>query len=260
MEKETKTNSELIKAISNYWNDHIHDLEIVKHEIGTPGFFQDLDEYRFDKLRYLSTLVDFNGFKGKKLLELGCGAGIDLVRFAQGGAEVTGVDLSKTAIDLAEQNCENLGLKGQLKIMNGEALDMKPDTYDVVYAHGVLQYTADAERMVAEAHRVLKPDGRFIAMVYNRKGWLNFMSKTMKVSLEHEDAPVLNTYTIGEFRAMLAPFKSVKIIPERFPVKSKLHGGVKGFLFNTFFVGMFNVIPRALTRNSGWHLMAFAEK
>jgi SAM-dependent methyltransferase len=173
---------------------------------------------------------------------------------------VTGVDLSRTAISLAEKNFKVNGLKGRFEIMNGEALDIKSDTYDVVYAHGVLQYTADADRMVAEAHRVLKPGGHFIAMVYNRKGWLNFMSKTMKVSLEHEDAPVLNTYTIGEFKAMLAPFKEVRIVPERFPVKSKLHGGLKGFLFNTFFVGMFNVIPRALTRSSGWHLMAFAEK
>ena len=260
MEKELRVNAEVIEAIRNYWNDHIHDLEIVKHEIGTPGFFQDLDEYRFDKLRYLPNLVDFRSFRGKTLLELGCGAGIDLLRFARGGAIVTGIDLAKSSIDLAAKNLHIQGLKGDVRIMNGEALDMESDTFDVVYAHGVLQYTADASRMVAEAHRVLKPGGRFIAMVYNRKGWLNFMSKTLKVALEHEDAPILNTYTIGEFKAMLAPFKNVRIVPERFPVPSRLHGGVKGFLFNTFFVGMFNLVPRSLTRNTGWHLMAFAEK
>ena len=260
MEKHMHGNAEMIEAIRHYWNERIHDLEIVRHPVGTPGFFQDLDEYRFDKLRYLPKLVDFNGFRDRCLLEIGCGAGIDLARFAGGGALVTGIDLSKTAIDLAKQVFKIRGLKGDLRIMNGETMDFKPESFDIVYAHGVLQYTADAARMVQDAHRVLKPGGLFIAMVYNRKGWLNFMSKTMKVSLEHEDAPVLNTYTIAEFRTMLDPFRSVRIVPERFPVRSKLHGGVKGILYNTFFVGMFNLIPRPLTRKTGWHLMAFAEK
>ena len=47
----------------------------------------------------------------------------------------------------------------------------------------------------------------------------------MKVGLEHEDAPVLLKYTIGEFRRLLAPFRNVEIVPERFPVQSRLHGG-----------------------------------
>ena len=74
-------------------------------------------------------------------------------------------------------------------------------------------------------------------MVYNRISWLNGLSKVMKVALEHEDAPVLRKYTIGEFQALLAPFAESRIVPERFPVKSRLHGGWKGAAFNTLFVG-----------------------
>jgi hypothetical protein len=114
--------------------------------------------------------------------------------------------------------------------------------------------------MVSEAYRVLKSDGVFISMVYNRKGWLNVMSRFFKVGLEHEDAPVLEKYTIREFKDMLSVFPEVHIVPERFPVKSQLHKGLKGFLFNTFFVGLFNLIPRVLVRRWGWHLMAFARK
>ena len=99
-----------------------------------------------------------------------------------------------------------------------------------------------------------------MAMVYNRKGWLNVMSKYLHVPLEHADAPVLNKYTIQEFKGMLAPFQEPTIIPERFPVKSRLQKGVKAVLFNTFFVGLFNMIPRPLLRKTGWHLMAFATK
>ena len=40
-------------------------------------------------------------------------------------------------------------------------------------------------------------------------------------------------------------------------MKSRLHGGWKGMLFNTFFVGAFNALPRSLVRRFGWHLLAF---
>jgi SAM-dependent methyltransferase len=251
---------ELIAKIRDYWNARIHDLEIVKHPVGSEGFFKDLDEYRFDKLNYLPKVVDFSGFAGKKFLEVGCGCGIDLVRFAQGGAKATGIDLSKTAIDLAREYFRIRNLPADLKIMDGEAMTIPDSSFDVVYAHGVLQYTADAQRMADEILRVLKPGGQFIGMVYNKKGWLIKLSKIFKVELEHEDAPVLNTYTIREFKNMLSGFSKVKILPERFPVKSRLHKGFKGFLYNTFFVGLFRWVPKPLVRRSGWHLMAFAVK
>jgi hypothetical protein len=107
---------------------------------------------------------------------------------------------------------------------------------------------------------VLKPGGEAIFMVYNRISWLNALSKLMKVQLEHEDAPVLKKYSIAEFHALLAPFRAVHIVPERFPVKSRLHKGWKGVAFNTGFVGTFNALPRGWVRPFGWHLMAFCRK
>jgi SAM-dependent methyltransferase len=250
-----------IAAIQRYWNERIHDLEMTAHPVGTREFFDDLDEYRFDKLRYLPQLVDFSAYAGRRLLEVGCGIGTDLVRFARGGALVTGIDLSSTAIELAKKNFALHDAAAQdLRIGNGEALPFDDGTFDVVYGHGVVQYTADAPRLVRECHRVLKPGGEAIFMVYNRISWLNALSKLMKVQLEHEDAPVLKKYSIGEFRQLLAPFRDVRIVPERFPVKSRLHKGWKGVLFNTMFVGAFNALPRPLVRPLGWHLMAFCRK
>jgi ubiquinone/menaquinone biosynthesis C-methylase UbiE len=250
----------LISVIRTYWDNHIHDLAITTHPVGTPGFFQQLDDYRFDKLRYLPRLVDFSAFRGNSLLEVGCGAGIDLVRFARGGAEVTGVDLSRTAIELARQNLKQNDLEAKLYVMNGECLEFPNDAFDVVYAHGVIQYTADAKKMISELHRVLKPGGKAILMVYNKYSWLNFISQLTRVPLEHEDAPVLRKFSIGEFKQLLKPFTSYRIIPERFPVKTKLHGGSKGKIYNMLFVGTFNLMPKSLIRPFGWHLMAFATK
>jgi ubiquinone/menaquinone biosynthesis C-methylase UbiE len=251
---------DLITRITAYWDEHIHDLAITTHPVGSSGFFQQLDEYRYDKLDYLPRLLDFSSYSGKSMLEVGCGAGIDLVRFARAGVSVAGIDLSRTAIELARRNVEQNGLNADLRVMNGESMQFPDDSFDVVYAHGVLQYTADANKMTSEIHRVLKPGGEAIVMVYNRHSWLNLMRKLTKVALEHEDAPVLKKYSIGELKQFLKPFKTHRIIPERFPVKTRLHSGWKARLFNDVFVGAFNLMPKALVRPLGWHLMAFATK
>lgn len=246
-----------IGDVRRYWNRHIHDLEITRHPVGSPGFFADLDEYHFDKLHHLLRLIDFNGYAGKRVLEVGCGAGVDLVRFARGGAIVTGVDVAESAIALATKNFAQQGLHGRFVVADGEHLPLPDGAFDFVYAHGVIQYTACDRDMVAEVRRVLAPGGTAFFQVYNRVSWLNALSHVMKVGLEHEDAPVLKKYSPGEFRRLLRGFADVTVIPERFPVKSRLHKGWKGAAFNGVFVNTFNAIPRPLVRRFGWHLLAF---
>jgi SAM-dependent methyltransferase len=246
--------------VREYWNRHIHDLEITTHPVGSPGFFADLDQYHFEKLHHLLRLINFDGYAGRRVLEVGCGAGTDLARFARGGAIVSGVDLSSSAIRLAQQNFEQQRLQGDLRETDGERLPFADDIFELVYAHGVVQYTANPQRLVDECRRVLKPGGEAVFQVYNRISWLNALSKLMKVPLEHEDAPVLLKYSAAEFRQLLRAFRDVRIVEERFPVKSRLHGGWKGTLFNTLFVGTFNALPRSLVRRFGWHLLAFCRK
>jgi ubiquinone/menaquinone biosynthesis C-methylase UbiE len=246
--------------VRTYWNQHIHDLEITRHPVGSRGFFDDLDQYHFEKLHHLLRLVAFDGYRGRSVLEVGCGAGVDLARFAKGGAVVTGVDLAGSAIDLARTNFEQQGLQGRFEVADGERLPFPDNSFDMVYAHGVVQYTADPQRLVEECRRVLKPGGEAVFQVYNRISWLNALGKLMKVGLEHDDAPVLLKFSIGEFRRLVSRFSEVRIVPERFPVKSRLHGGWKGALFNGAFVGTFNALPKALVRRFGWHLLAFCKK
>ena len=255
-----ESENKLTESIRDYWNERIHDLEIARHPVGTKKFFKELEAYRFDKLDYLPRVVDFAGYRGKKLLEVGCGVGLDLARFARGGANATGIDLAAVSIDLARKNFAFQHVKGNLQVMDGEHLEFDNESFDVVYAHGVLQYTADIEKMIAEISRVLKPGGEAILMVYNRYSWLNFMSKLFGVKLEHEDAPVLNRFSIREFRKMLSGFSEVEIIPERFPIRTRLHHGIKAAVYNGVFVSSFNLLPKRMVRPLGWHLMAKAIK
>ncbi|MGB2717121.1 MAG: methyltransferase domain-containing protein [Vicinamibacterales bacterium] len=250
----------LDRRVREYWNHRIHDLEMTAQPVGSREFFDELDDYRFDKLAYLPRIVDFNGYSGRRVVEVGCGIGTDLVRFARGGAKVVGVDLSETAVQLARANLDTHGVRGSVMVGDGARLPLPNDSTDVLYAHGVLQYSANPLAIVTEAHRVLRPGGIAIFMVYNRVSWLMALSRVMKVDLEHADAPGLRLYSIREFRQLIDGFRQAAIIPERFPVKSRLHHGWKAAVYNGVFVGLFNALPRALVRPFGWHLMAICSK
>ena len=247
------------RDVRAYWDTHIHDLDITTHPPGSPGFFADLEQYHFEKLHHLPQLVPFENYRGRRVLEVGCGAGTDLIRFARHGARVSGVDLAPSSIALARQNFAYSGLPAELIVADGEALPFRDGSFDLVYAHGVVQYTSSDRALITECRRMLRPGGVAVFQVYNRVSWLKALSAVTKVDLEHVDAPVLRTYSIGEFRDLLKDFSRVRIVPERFPVKTRLHGGLKGLLYNTFFVGLFNAMPKPLTRRFGWHLLAFCE-
>jgi SAM-dependent methyltransferase len=247
-------------AVREYWNGHIHDLDISTHAPGSREFFDDLEQYHFEKLHHLPRLVDFNGYAGRRVLDVGCGAGVDLARFVHGGARGTGVDIAHAAVRLARTNFAQQHLPGSFVEADGERLPFQDGSFDLVYAHGVVQYTAGSQALVDECHRVLTGGGTAVFQVYNRISWLNALSKLMQVGLEHEDAPVLQKYSMGEFRSLLRAFTSVRIVPERFPVTSRLHKGWKGTVYNSLFVGTFNALPRAWVRRFGWHLLAFCTK
>src|SRR3954451_9104427 len=144
-------------GVGDYWDAHILELEVRGHQPGTREFFQDLDRYHFEKLHHLLRLVDFDGYRGKRVLDVGCGAGTDLTRFAKGGAIVSGVDISPSAIALARQNFSQQGLEADLREADGEHLPYGDGTFDLVFAHGVVQYTPNGRALVEECRRVLKP-------------------------------------------------------------------------------------------------------
>src|ERR1041385_5235488 len=148
-----------IAQVREYWNAHIHDLDISSHQPGTREFFQDLDQYHFEKLHHLPRLIDFDAYRGKRVLDVGCGAGTDLARFVKGGAIGTGVGLSSSAIALAKQNFAQRGRQADLREADGERLPFADETFDFVFAHGVVQYTADDRALVGECRRGLKTGG-----------------------------------------------------------------------------------------------------
>ncbi|MCM3902206.1 MAG: class I SAM-dependent methyltransferase [Pyrinomonadaceae bacterium] len=105
------------------------------------------------------------------MLEVGCGLGTDGAQFAGAGADYTGVDLTDAAIELAQKRFELFNLPGNFQTADAENLDFADNSFDLVYSHGVLHHTPDTERAIREIHRVLRPGGRAVVMLYHRDSY-----------------------------------------------------------------------------------------
>ena len=164
----TQQDSDLKERVRAFWQEHPCGSKFSDAEIGTREFFDRVEAHRYEKEWHIPVAAQFASTRGLKVLEIGCGVGTDGLQFARGGATYTGVDLTEAAVDLARKNFESAGVPGEFRVADAENLDFADGSFDVAYSHGVLHHTPDIAAAVREVHRVLKPGGRAIVMLYHR--------------------------------------------------------------------------------------------
>jgi len=100
--------------------------------------------------------------RSASVLDYGCGEGAySATHAAEGGRRVTAVDLSEVALGRARAKARERGIDGQVdfRVMNAEALDLPPESFDLVCGTGVLHHL-ELERSLPEIGRVLGSGGR----------------------------------------------------------------------------------------------------
>jgi ubiquinone/menaquinone biosynthesis C-methylase UbiE len=253
-------NHDIMQQVESYWDRNVANWKITRQPTGSKEFFTEVERYRFSKLDYLPRRIDYNGYAGKKVLDVGCGLGTDLSCFVAGGAEGTGVDISSTAIELSKKNFDLRNLPAEFLKMDGERMSFADNSFDLVYCHTVLHFTSSPETMVREIYRVLKPGGDAFLMTINRHSWLYTLHKLFKLEIDYMDSPVFRKYTYNEFRQLLMPFDHLELIIERYPTRTDVHSGLKAMIYNNFFVDLYNALPNRLIGKTGYHLLAYAHK
>jgi len=166
--KPVDANNDLKERVRAFWQAHPCGTKFSDAELGTPEFFERIEAHRYTKEWHIPEAADFAGARGLRVLEIGCGLGTDGTQFARAGADYVGVDLTDAAIELARRRFEIESLPGEFRVADAENLDFAGESFDLVYSHGVLHHTPDTARAVREIHRVLKPGGRAVVMLYHR--------------------------------------------------------------------------------------------
>lgn len=163
--------SNLKERVRAFWQANPCGVKFADAPPGTRKFYELVEAHRYTKEWHIPIAADFKSAGGLKVLEIGCGLGTDGAQFAEAGADYTGVDLTEAAVELARKRFETFGVPGKFQTADAEQLEFDDNTFDLVYSHGVLHHTPDTAEAIREIHRVLRPGGRAMVMLYHRDSY-----------------------------------------------------------------------------------------
>ena len=165
------SNVQLKDRVRDFWQRNPCGTKFADAEPGTRVFYELIEKHRYEKEWHIPAAAGFSEARDLRVLEIGCGLGTDGAQFAKAGAHYTGVDLTDAAVNLTRRRFELFNLPGDFRVADAEHLDFPDNSFDIVYSHGVLHHTPDTAGAVREVHRVLKPGGRALVMLYHRNSY-----------------------------------------------------------------------------------------
>jgi ubiquinone/menaquinone biosynthesis C-methylase UbiE len=235
--------------VQNQWNQNpVGSQHARTSQPHTLDWFLEVERHRYDVYApWMRTTMEFEDHVGQDVLEIGGGIGTDLAQFAAHGARVTDIDLAAGHLQLAQENFRLRGLAGRFIHHDAESLPFDAASFDLVYSNGVLHHTPNTAAVVAEIHRVLRPGGRAIVMLYAEHSlhywrklvWLfgikgrmlermsmgEIMSRTVERSA-NEARPLVKAYTKRRAEALFRNFAPIEILQKQL-VAEELPDGLK---------------------------------
>jgi ubiquinone/menaquinone biosynthesis C-methylase UbiE len=168
-----------ISEVKGFWDANPCQSDLSLEE-DRRRYFEEIARKRYQRREWhLPVVAQFTAFRGKDVLEVGCGIGTDGMEFARNGARYVGVDLTPKSIELAKERFALFGFTGRFKVANAEErLPFPNDSFDHVYSFGVIHHSPAPERIAGEIYRVLRPGGTLTVMLYNRSS-INYYVEIM---------------------------------------------------------------------------------
>jgi len=165
-------------AGSAFWNEN---------PCGTTSSWRAAQELRFRYTDvYLVPLHQGPLLEGRRVLEVGCGQGLDAERIVQICRSYTGADLSEASVEIARHIVEENkppNVETHFCVEDAEKLTFEDESFDAVYSIGVLHHTPDFEAALAEIYRVLEPGGVLVLMLYRSFNPLWLVLRSVRVLL-----------------------------------------------------------------------------
>lgn len=257
-------------AVRKYWDAHPLGLQYVSSQgikQGSPEFFEHIrpwmNPYKFPWIMQRIE-EESKKLKGKKLLEVGCGMGYDSLEFIRRGVRVTAVDLTPNAVDFARRHFEVVGVEADdVRVGNALELPFEDETFDAVWANGVLHVTGDTPKAISEVRRVLKPGGRaIISHFYRKPSWMYLVHRLGRENIEYkdEDPPVNEFYTEREVEDMFEGFEIESTRREHHRALPVARIGLKAGLYTYVFRPLYNLLPEKLALRYAYKYSVIAVK
>jgi 2-polyprenyl-3-methyl-5-hydroxy-6-metoxy-1,4-benzoquinol methylase len=270
----TADSTTVIDQVRAYWNRRPCNIRHSTKPIGSREYFDEVEARKYFVEPHIPKFAEFERWRGKKVLEIGCGIGTDSINFARAGAEITVVDLSDESIDLCKKRFEVFGLKGNFYSGDAEHLSefLPVEKYDLVYSFGVIHHTPHPERVFEQIKLYCKPETELRVMLYSKWSWkalwiLAIYGKgafwradelVRTYSEAQTGSPVTFSYSFDGVRRLMHDYDVVKIRKDHiFPYQIK-----KYVRYEYEWVWYFRWLPTAwfawLERRLGWHTLITA--
>lgn len=269
-----------IADVQRFWDARPCNVRHSTQPVGSAEYFDEVEARKYFVEPHIPGFADFERWRGKRVLEVGCGIGTDSINFARAGARLTAVDLSGESLRIAAERAEVTGVADRIDFVQANAEELRsivPDEhYDLVYSFGAVHHTPRPERALAEMRALTAPGGTLKLMVYHRHSWKVFWIvvaqehgrfwKIDKVVAKHSEAqtgcPVTFSYSRREARELVerTGFRVQTVrVDHVFPYRIREYLGYR-YVKEPYLRWMPESLFRAFERRFGWHLLVTAER
>ena len=149
-----------IAQVHDYWNARPCNIRHSTKPVGTREYFDEVEARKYFVESHIPAFADFKRWKGKRVLEIGCGLGTDTINFARHGAQVTAVDLTEKSLELALQRAKVFGLEDRIRFIQANAEELSAsvpvEPYDLVYSFGVIHHTPAPGKVLDEIRKYVR--------------------------------------------------------------------------------------------------------
>jgi SAM-dependent methyltransferase len=212
------------EAVQKFWNEQPCGAALAGGAApGTPEFFQRTQLARFQNEPFIREFARFEQWRGKKVLEVGCGIGVDHSMFARHGAQIVGIDLTPVGAAITAQRLAYYGVAPRVLVGDSESLPFPDAAFDLVYSWGVIHHTPNTPKAASELLRVVRPGGSVVAMIYNRRSLVALQAYIVygllrgrasapvsELIANHLESPGTKAYTVREARALFAGLNNLR--------------------------------------------------
>ena len=252
-----------IDDVKDYWNRQPCNVKHSKKDVGTVEYFDEVERKRYTAEPHIPAFADFASWKGKKVLEVGCGLGTEGINFARAGAKYTATDLSSESLNLARQRFSVYNQEGDFYLGNSEELTsfLPRQKFDLIYSFGVIHHSPNPGKIFDQIYEYMDDDSILKIMLYAKDSWKGYMIDAGYDQPEAQyGCPIANMYTDDEVREMMMGSNVLSIEQDHiFPYQIKPYKEGK-FVKEPWFEAMPDPMFNSLKKRLGWHLLITARR